>query len=205
MLLDVASSMVLSSTNVQWLRQLPGASVAENDLVDTYGFPHPLNHTRVLLRQLVMGAGDDEHLLWWLDIHDENRERVLEAPLARKIHRSFPLRSIRANGPVAYNALFKIKASFRDRDLAKHLYAAEGVLYKKWGVKEIHIVAHDDGLVVWIKKFGFLPRRPGALATVYANWAHRSGVPPVPPARPADYPESFLRSLNSLELYKVVE
>jgi hypothetical protein len=133
MLLDVAGSMILSSTNVRWLRQLPGALVAETDLDGTYGFPHPLNHSRDLAKQLVMQSGDDEYLLWWLEIYDANRERVLEAPLARKVHQSKPLSSVRENGPVVYNALFKVKPSFKRRGLAKSLYVAEGLLYKKWG------------------------------------------------------------------------
>ena len=205
MLHDVSGSMVLSSTNVQWLRQIPGASVAAHDLSDTYGISHPLNDSRELSKQIVERSGDEEWLLWGLKIYDANREQVLEAPLVRKVYRSRPLRSVRSNGPVAYNALFKIKARFKGQGLAKHLYAAEGELYKKWGVKEIHIVAHEDGLVVWIKKFGFLPRRPGALATMYASWAQRRNIAQSPPISPADYPESFLQSLDSLELYKVIE
>jgi len=204
MLPDVAGSMILSSANVEWLRQLSGAEVAANDLDDTYGFHHPLNHSRNLSKQMVVTSGDGEHLLWWIEFYDVNRERVLDAPLARKVHRSYPLHSVRANGPVVYNALFRIKASFKGRGLAKSLYTAEGALYRKWGLKEIHINALDDGLVVWVKKFGFLPRLPGVLATEYADWARRKGIDPSPPVQPADYPEEFLRSRNSLELYKVV-
>lgn len=196
--------MVLSATNIQWLKKLPGM-VAEDDLEVAYRFVHPLNRSRELVKETLAGAGDDEHLLWWIKIYNADQEQVLDAPLARKIHTSKPLRSVRENGPVVYNALFKIRDSFKHQGLAKSLYAAEGLLYKKWGVREIHMNARDDGLVVWVKNFGFLPRLPRVLATEYAEWARRRGISPSPPERAADYPAEFLRARDTLELFKVIE
>jgi hypothetical protein len=194
----------LSATNVQWLKQLPG-TVAEDDLDVAYGFAHPLNGSRRLSKETLSGSGKDEHLLWWITIYDTKEEPVLEAPLARKIYARTPLRSVRENGPIVYNALFKIKEGFQRQGLAKHLYAAEGVLYRKWGLKEIHINARDDGLIVWVKNFGFLPQLPDVLATEYGDWAGRRGLDPTPPVRAADYPAEFLRARDTLELFKVVE
>ena len=197
--------MVLSVANVQWLQQLPGvASAADLDI--TYSFAHPLNHSRELAKESLTGPGPGEHLLWWMKIYTAERREVFDAPLARKVYRSIPLQSIRENGPVVYNALFHVNPAFRRQGLARSVYAAEGLLYKKWGVREIHMSARDDGLVVWVKDFGFLPRSLPLLAEEYVRWARqRRGVAPEPPTRAADYPPEFLRSRDSLDLFKVLQ
>jgi hypothetical protein len=141
-----------------------------------------------------------------MKIYTTDREEVFDAPLARKIYRSMPPRSVRENDPVVYNALFQLKHNFRRQGLAKSVYAAEGVLYKKWGVREIHMNARDDELVVWVKDFGFLPRSLPFLATEHVQWARqRRDLAPEPPTRAADYPSEFLRSRDSLELFKVIQ
>lgn len=197
--------MVLSAANVQWLKQLPGA-VAQDDLDVAYGFAHPLNRSRELAKEILSKSGDDEHLLWWIKIFNADQEQVLDAPLARRVYASTQLRSVpvRANGPVVYNALFKIKDAHKRQGFAKNLYAAEGQLYQKWKLREIHIDARDDGLVVWVKHFGFQPRFPKVLRNDYIAWARRHRRDAEPPARPEDYPEDFLRSRDSLELYKEI-
>lgn len=66
--------------------------------------------------------------------------------------------------------------------------------------------ARDDGLVVWIKDFGFLPRSLPLLAEEYIRWTRqRRGVAQEPPTRAADYPPEFLRSRDSLDLFKVLQ
>lgn len=201
----VTVPVVLSVANVQWLQQLPGV-VATSDLDVTYSFAHPLNQSRELVRESLAAGTDDEHLLWWMKIYAADRTEVLEAPLARKVYRNLPLRAARENGPVVYNALFQVKHGFKRQGFARSVYAAEGALYKKWGVKEIHMNARDDGLVVWMKGFGFLPRSLPLLAAEYVRWARqRPNVAQEPPALAADYPPEFLRSRDSLELFKVIQ
>jgi len=195
--------VVLSATNLRWLEQLPG-SVAADDLDVTYSFPHELNHSRELAKQILQGSGDDENLLWHIQIYNADGEKVLKAPLSRKIYASTPLRAVRENGPVVYNALFLVNERFKRQGLAKRVYTAEGRLYKKWRLREVHLNAREDGLVVWVKSFGFLPRLPAVLATEYEDWAQRRRMDPTPPSRPADYPEEFLRSRDTLDLYKVI-
>lgn len=195
--------MILSVATVRWLQRLPG-TVAAHDLDVAYSFAHPLNQSRELAKEVLTTDADDEHLLWWMKIYTVDRKEVLEAPLARKVYDRAPLRSVRENGPVVYNALFQVKQSFKRQGLAKSVYEAEGALYKKWGLREIHINAREDGLVVWMKSFGFLPRLPKILATDYAGWARQRGLPPKPPDHATDYPAEFLRSRDSLELFKVI-
>lgn len=201
----VSAPIVLSAASVAWLQQLPGV-VTANDLDETYRFEHHLNQSRELVKESLAVGRDDENLLWWMKICAASGEEVLDAPLARKVFKDFPLRAGRERGPVVYNALFQVKPAFKRQGLANRLYKAEGILYKKWGVREIHIDAREDGLVVWIKCFGFLPRSPSVLPADYPGWARqRKGVAPDPPAHPSDYPEEFLRSRSSLELFKVIQ
>jgi hypothetical protein len=160
---------MLSVASVQWLKRLPGVVMA-NDLDVAYSFVHPLNQARELARESVSPDGGHEHLLWWMKIYTADREEVFDAPLARKVYRSVPLLSVRENGPVVYNALFHVKPSFKRQGLARSVYASEAVLYKNWGVREVHMNAREDGLVVWVKGFGFLPRSSLLLADEYVRW-----------------------------------
>jgi GNAT superfamily N-acetyltransferase len=103
-----------------------------------------------------------------------------------------------------YNHLFRLKEKARRQGIGALLYDAEGELYRRWGLSEIHMTAMDDGLEVWVKKFRFLPVNAGALAAEYPGWARPRAQPIEPPEDPADYPSAFLRSRNQLDLYKVL-
>lgn len=196
--------VILSETNVDWLKALPGV-VGAGDLEATYAFRHPLNHSRELTRQSLQQAPAEESLLWWVELRTAKGEVVLEPGLARRVLKSAALASVKENGPVVRNELFMIKKPFQRQGLARCLYDAELGLYQRWGVREIHISARDEGCVVWPKRFGFLPSVPGYLRAAYASWASRreAGVQPAP-SQISEYPDEFLRSLSTLELYKVL-
>jgi GNAT superfamily N-acetyltransferase len=196
--------MVLSANNIEWLRELPG-TVHESELEAAYSFEHPLNQSRRLVRETLSLDAGDANLLWWIEFRTAEQEEILDPPLARRIFKDTALASASGNGPVAQNALFMVKEQFRSKGLAKSLYEGELQLYKKWGLKEIHISARDEGCVVWPKKFGFIPRAPRYLEENYVEWARRRHIE-LPATLPnvSDYPEEFLRSRKSLDLYKVI-
>ncbi len=157
----------------------------------------------------------DTSFHWAIEFYDGNDDATLEKPLARSVHSLIPLLSAASEGPVAYNENFYVRPEHRKKKLGTALYAAERALYLRWGVREIHIDARDDGLVVWIK-FGFLPQEPEALQEKYGEWARRvtarlraegsATSPPKldPPEDPRAYPEAFLREQQGVMLYKVV-
>jgi len=72
--------------------------------------------------------------------------------------------------------------------------------------------ALEDGPVIWIRRFAFLPSEPEVFEEKYREWARRKAmlqqqgpVPsPEPPERLEDYPEDFLRTQAGLMLYKVL-
>jgi hypothetical protein len=188
-----------------WLDEnLPG-DVVEDDLERTYAFRHPMNCSRTLEKLEIERRGPDHCALWWIDFFDARREKVLETPLARKVFGSLRLVSEpRVVGAVAYNANFTLRENYRGQRFARVVYANEHDLYCRWGVREIHMTAVQDGRWVWMKYFGFLPREPELLAEKYKGWASRRHPTPGPPTSPSDYPSDFLSSLGSLMLYKVL-
>jgi hypothetical protein len=193
--------ILLRAETVEWLQQLPGEA-ANDDLERCYGFAHALNADRQLTRETI----DDEGFRWRLEILDPTGTRVLETALSRQVVRAEHLRSDRRKlGPVAYNHLFEVKTAYRRNKLATRVYEAEGELYRRWGLREIHMTAMHDGLWVWTRReFGFRPANAGALAAEYPGWARARGQPLQPPQDIVDYPEEFLRSRNQLDLYKVL-
>ena len=192
--------ILLRAVTVEWLQELPG-TVANDDLEKCYGFEHALNADRKLLRETI----NDRSFMWHLEILDATGARVLEYPLAREVVREEQLRSARSVGPVVYNRLIEVLVANPRQGLASRMYEAEGELYRRWGLREIHMTAVHDGLWVWTRKeFGFQPANAGALAAEHPGWARLRGQPIQPPEDVVDYPEEFLRSRNQLDLYKVI-
>lgn len=196
--------ILLRAATVEWLAKLPGEAAAD-DFDRCYAFEHRLNAERRLTKEHVFTSGHREHFMWWLEILDHAGERILEGPLSREVLRSEVLHGRPgAEGPTVYNHLFKLKEYARRQGLGTLLYNAEGELYRRWGLSEIHMTAMDDGLEVWVKKLGFLPVNAGALAAEYPGWARARAHPLEPPLNAVDYPSEFLRSRNQLDLYKVL-
>ena len=194
--------MKLSETSVQWLRTSLNADVSPDDFELAYGFEHPLIAQRALVRQVAM-AGDFQ---WQVQFFDGTGECMFKSngALTRRLYTNIPLCGARSTGPVAYNESFRLKTPFRRKKLATSVYREEEQLYARWGVKEIQMQAIEAGPAVWIKKFEFLPKHPGALAEAYVTWAAEMGLEGEPPANPALYPTPFLNTRPELELFKVI-
>jgi hypothetical protein len=197
--------MRLSADVVHWLTQNRGRHVEDADLERAYSFEHPLNATRELRRQGVERRSPPEHVLWHVEFFDAAGERVLERPLARKVFAAERLFGRAPGlGAVAYNATLYLRPECRRQRFGTAVYASETELYERWGIREIHMRALEDGPAVWVKHFGFLPCEPEALAQAYLDWAARHGLPRQPPARAADYPAPFLSEQQGLMLYKAL-
>jgi hypothetical protein len=188
-----------------WLAQNVGGRVDEGDLERTYAFEHPLNASRELRRQGVERRSPPEHVLWHVEFFDPAGGRVLERPLARKVFAAERLFGrMPAVGAVAYNAMLYLREECRRQRFGRTVYASEAELYERWGIREIHMRALEDGPAVWVRHFGFLPCEPEVLAQAYVEWAPRHGHQPDPPSRAADYPAPFLSEQQGLMLYKVL-
>jgi GNAT superfamily N-acetyltransferase len=96
---------------------------------------------------------------------------------------------------------FEVRPQFRRRGFARALYAAEEALYRRWGVREVHLLATDDGPVVWMR-FGFRFRDPELVQRSFREWNGR---------RQSDDAPSDLRQLpealgsNGVDMFRVLE
>jgi GNAT superfamily N-acetyltransferase len=199
--------MLLEAHVIAWLRDGLERAVDERDLDVTYAFAHPLNERRALKRQSIERPPrpTSESALWHVEFYEGAGRPVLEGPLARRLWCAAPLWSTPGSrGAVALNARFVVRDEFRRRGFAQAVYASERELYSRWGVREIQLTATDQGPVVWVKSFGFLPQDPELLAEQYRGWAARTGRPAEVPDDPKDYPAPFLSGCYGLMLYKVL-
>ncbi|HEX4385559.1 MAG TPA: hypothetical protein VH083_21510 [Myxococcales bacterium] len=202
--------MRLRGDVVEWLRVNVAASVEFADLDETYTFEHACNEARDLVSQQLKNA----YFQWLVQFADRSSNWSLSQPLSRSVHPACPLWGSGGSGTVVYNHAFYPIPACQKCGFATALYANEARLYARWGVREIQMIANDSGPVVWVKRFGFLPKDPFALQEAYSTWARKwrqtvdseDMSPPslTPPAFVMDYPEAFLKTMRGLFLYKVV-
>lgn len=190
-------SLLLSDEQLAALRSVVSLGAA-TDIDRTYSFKHDLNAKRELRR-----AGHDRGLFrWHVLMSDASGVCIFEdaAPLARSVGHVRLHGERGSAGLVAINDYFALTAHNRRRGFAAALYAAEKELYERCSVREIQLIATRDGPVVWIKKFGFLPSKPGFLASAFRSRYARDV-----PADVQDYPDDFLAAHPGLQLYKVLD
>ena len=194
--------MILSAQAVTWLHAtLEAPSPASNDLEKTYDFSHALNARREC-KELTQQP--QQSLVWAIRFFDQNDEPILYGELKREVFAEFPLTSEPGSrAAIAQNKLFWLADSFKKQGFARAIYEREMALYRSWGIREIHLTAVDDGLVVWIKRFGFLPVKPDLLEEDYEGWARTWQRDPTP-VPPCNLPDDFLKSRDKLDLYKVL-
>ena len=83
-----------------------------------------------------------------------------------------------AGGTVAFNAVLEVVPELRRKGVARRIYEAEARLYAQWAVDEVQMHAKGDGLVVWIKKFGFTPPDLDQFNERHRRWCALRGRPP---------------------------
>lgn len=193
--------MTLDETCLTWL-MAEGVDAREDDLAQTYGFKHRLNESRALTRCRLEPPEPPERLSWHVEFYAAE-EAVLEVPLARL----FEPRGEDCTGAVArivLNATFYLLPIHQRSGFARALYEAEEALYRRWGVREVHIEALRSGPLVWIKKFGYQPRDPEPLLIGYPSWARSRAGMPTYITRVEDLPDAYLAQLDHVSLYKVI-
>ena len=197
----VMFELVLSEAALAWLADR-GLVAVPLDLQETYSFSHEAVTARFLTRLEVKSHS----LLWAVMLHCDG-ESILDRNLARRLVQDWQLASRPEKGLIAYNAEFYLKEEFRRRRVASTVYPREFDLYRRWGVPEIHMMAQEQGRLVWLRQFGFRPPSDVAvmLQTEYAGWAEKRGLSTTAPIDPIDYPDEFLLARHELKLFKVVQ
>jgi hypothetical protein len=204
----------LTRDNLYWLRKNLTGLVTRWDLARTYTFRHPLILGRALEEQFVEDA-DTRAFRWKLRFYNDLDKsiRLTLNPIARSIVLDWELFGSDEVGVVALNDLLKLETfvaadgtrrKAHGHGIGPTVYDRELVLYRRWGVREIHLNAVDFGRTKWVK-LGFVPQDPGFVAEKYDEWARAQGVTTPLPADPKHYPPDFLKSFDWLPLYKVVQ
>lgn len=194
--------LVLDGSILAWLHGLC-PSAQPDDLDVTYNLSHPLNHSRTGAVSVQRAS----RLFWKVEFFEAGGRPVLDGWLARNLLPSFPLVSMPGTGVVVRNERLHVLLTYRGQGFASAVYDSEDRLYRRWGVREIHLTAEKDGPVVWVKKRGFVPQDIELVRADWRRWCRRTGHPLEFPDDVSQLPEEFLLSCYSaghLELYKVL-
>jgi GNAT superfamily N-acetyltransferase len=195
--------MRLSSAIMVLLRQVVAEVVSDDDLELTYAFVHELNGRREMRR--ILPLANRPGIRWEIFFFSPEEQPLLDGWLARFITNSLPLeRGKGERGLLVHNAWIELLPQYRLRGFARALYASEERLYRRWGVREVHIHAQKDGPVVWVKHFDFDVADREQLAADWRSWASRHGHPATMPDL-AMLPREFLSRYDDLHLIKVLE
>ncbi len=193
----------LSDDVIDWLNEkLDDPIVFADDLDRTYAFDHEFNGSSELLSQEVEPVRRG-HVRWRVGFtHPDGRE-LLELPMQRTVYPELGL-CRGGRGPLVENDSFHLVPAFWRRGFGSSVYASEARLFRRWGVREIHLTAVELGRVVWLKGFDFLPVNGPGLELEYKAWLSKHPENPKLPFPPKDYPEPFLYSLESIMLFKAL-
>ncbi|HTV59604.1 MAG TPA: hypothetical protein VMJ93_12105 [Verrucomicrobiae bacterium] len=112
-------------------------------------------------------------------------------------------------GKVVFRVFFYCILKFQGAGLATYLLPREEQAFKKWGAREIQVLAMDKGRWIWTRpKFGYKLGEDDFRATVqrYIDWQRQRGLErPQIPKLLEDFPRDFLETqVNSLALFKVL-
>ncbi|MFZ5477031.1 MAG: hypothetical protein ACOZNI_09680 [Myxococcota bacterium] len=194
--------MRLTREHASWLvTNIPGSHVRPDDLERTYTVHPPIPSAPALPHERRV-AIDGDALVWEVFLETDTSVAVSDGWIARRLYAHIPFAGGIGEGAVAHHARLVLAPDFRRRTIGGTICANEERLYRRWGVREIHLHAKQDGPTVWIR-LGFAPRDPESLLAEFRRWAARRGHDPH--LRDwADLPGEFLRGYSWLPLIKVL-
>ena len=155
-------------------------------------------------------TSDGNKLRYSLRLYLDSGEPVLDQELERWLSDDkMLLGSPDVSGKVAFRVKFYCRPAFKQSGLATFLIPREEDLYRKWGAREIHVLAMDDGLWVWTRpRFGYTITVADleALKQKHRDWQRRSGSPQqIQISRIEDFPRDFFaKAVGFLPLFKVL-
>jgi GNAT superfamily N-acetyltransferase len=197
--------MRLTEEQLDWLRRrIPGAQAAADNLVATYALATSVGPVTPAARRVAVHPRDT-HLFWRFDLVDESGQPLNEDWIARSVYAEACLHGGTGQAAVAEHARLVLRAPYRRLGLGRSIHAREQQLYRRWRIREIHMNAQQDGPVVWVRSFGFIPVDQQPLWAEWRSWARRRRLDPAAVTTCSQLPEAFLSGYSSLELYKVVE
>jgi len=155
-------------------------------------------------------VGGSNRVTYAVKFYFVNHDPVLDEALQRWLFDNKQCLSqpgVRAK--VAYRLRFYCRTPFQRGGLATQLLLREEGVFKKWGAREIQLLAMDAGRWVWTRpKFGYqiADFDMHSLRQQYLDWQRSQKMTSILIAASLDdFPRAFLESaVNSLCLYKII-
>jgi GNAT superfamily N-acetyltransferase len=154
--------------------------------------------------------GDSNRLIYSVDFFLSNHEQVLDQSLQRWLFNNKQcLSQPTLKSKVAYRLKFYCRKPFQGGGLAKQLLQREEAIFRKWGAREIQLLAMDSGRWIWTRpQFGYQISAfdMHSLLQQFQDWQRRGGIAVTGvPGTLAELPRDFLETaVNSLTLFKLL-
>jgi GNAT superfamily N-acetyltransferase len=151
---------------------------------------------------------DGNRVICTVSFRNAGGEPILERDLERWLCDNKRLSEKRGRARVACRVKFYARSNYRRQGFGQYILTREEDLFRRWGAKQIHVTAMDEGRWAWTReKFGYtLPSFDlNLLKQRYIEWQRENGLAPIIHAGAlSEFPKEFLLSAatHSLPLYK---
>jgi hypothetical protein len=193
--------------------------VTAQELCDTYIFDHA--RLKGLLQDLRNEStkveindpdrmGDSNRVMYNVSFYLSNGELVLDQALQRwLLDNKQCLGQPGLRSKVAYRLKFYCRPPLQHGGLATQLLAREEAVFKKWGAREVQVLAMDSGRWIWtLPQFGYKIAEFDMhnLRQQFVDWQRFQGRSNIKRANTlGDFPRDFLETaVNSVSLFKVL-
>ena len=183
--------------------------ISETDVRQAYWFtsPFPVDNAKTdISLKIATKTADGTKVICLATLHTDTGEPILDKDLERWLCDQKQLLGRTERSRVAMRVKFYIRRHFQNRGLATYIVRREDDLFRRWGAKEIQVVAMEFGRWVWTRgRFGYNIADFGFYQQKYRDWQRARGVAQVKQAkRLSDFPRDFLLSsaVSTLPLFK---
>jgi len=194
--------------------------IREHDLRDVYTINHAElrdclaslrnDSTTVEFSEVNEHTNDGNRVRYSVNLYLDSGSVIFDKAMERWLSdnkRSLERPEVRAK--VAFRVKFYCRSPFKGAGLATYLLPREEAVFRKWGAREIHVLAMEDGLWVWTRpRFGYRITEADfeTLKQRHKDWQRAMGYAPTSEInRLEDFPRNFLETaVKFLPLFKVL-
>jgi GNAT superfamily N-acetyltransferase len=157
--------------------------------------------------QLLEKTADGTKVVCQILFHTDTGEAILEKELERWLCDNKRLLGRSGRSRVACRVKFYVRRNLRGQGFAYYISMKEEELFRRWGAKEIHTTAMDDGRWAWTRpRFGYsIPVAEFQLLQQrYIEWQRETLAAAIIKASTmTEFPREFLLSaVGSVTLFK---
>lgn len=199
----------------EFLRPISQTDVREIYRVEHYQLGNRLsildNDSTRLSWQFLQNTSDGNRLIYLVGFYSSDSEPILDQDLERWLcDNKQCLGARRERSRVAVRVRFYLRAKFQNAGLARLLHLREEEVLRKWGAKEVQVLAMDMGRWVWTRpQFGYSidPFEFQSVLEKYKEWQRaRGSLNTITVGGLASLPRDFLLAdeVQSLTLFKTL-